>query len=89
MDERCLKMKLFFEIQILRTKLHRNRSMRQKKLSLESMGCADSTNMKDMFRSYRKDLFFFDKFKLNTFILLCCVKFHINLNKITHFKPLY
>jgi len=53
------------------------------------MGCADSTNMKDMFRSYRKDLFFFDKFKLNTFILLCCVKFHINLNKITHFKPLY
>ncbi len=46
MDERCLQMKLFFEIRILRTKLHWNRSMRQKKLSLESMGCADSSSLK-------------------------------------------
>ncbi len=86
MDERCLQMKLFFEIRILRTKLHSNRSMRQKKLS--SKAALTLQIWKDMFRSYRKD-FFFDKFKLNTFILLCCVKFHINLNKITHFKPLY
>jgi hypothetical protein len=42
MDERCLQMKLFPEIRILRIKLHRYKSMRQKKLSLERMSCADS-----------------------------------------------
>ena len=37
-------MKLFIEIRILRTKLPRNKSMRQKNLSLENVNYADYNN---------------------------------------------